>query len=97
MIKIYRAMCKKEFEGRCSKFPFSWISKNKWFSDKYEFILGRVRDGEFNNSKFKDGAYDIIVEYTVKDIGMFRRVSANELMLNLKDANKVRVIEIKVL
>lgn len=97
MIKIYRAMCEDEFSGRCAKFPFSWNSKNKWFTDNYKFILSRVRDGEFNNSKFKGDAYSVIVEYAVEDVSMFRRVSDNELMLNVKDANKVKVVEIRVL
>ena len=97
MIKIYRAMCEAEFNGRCVKFPFSWNSKNKWFTDNYEFILSRVRDGVFNNSKFRDGTYSVIVEYTLENITAFRRVSDNELMLNVKDANKVKVVEIRVL
>lgn len=97
MIKIYRAMCEAEFNGRCVNFPFSFKSKNKWFTDNYDFALSRVRDGVFNNSKFKQGAYSVIVEYTVEDVSMFRRVSDNELMLNVKDANKVKVDMLRVL
>ena len=81
---IYRAMCDTEYNSVCEKYPLSWNSKCKWFSDDLNFILERVRDGKFNNSKFKDNAYRNIVKYRVKNPSILIRVSDNELMLRRK-------------
>lgn len=81
---IYRAMCDAEYNSVCEKFPLSWSSKCKWFSDDLNFILERVRDGKFNNSKFKDSAYRNIVKYRVRNPDVLIRVSDNELMLRRK-------------
>lgn len=97
-MKLYRAMCKEEFKGRCAKHPFSFSKgKFKWFSDNLDFVTNRVKDGKFNNSKFKKDAYNVLVEYVVDDISCFKRVSNNELMLSVRDVNKVKVFEINVL
>ena len=81
---IYRAMCDREYNSVCEKYPLSWNSKCKWFSDDLNFILERVRDGKFNNSKFKDNAYRNIVKYRVSNPSVLVRVSNNELMLRRK-------------
>ena len=81
---IYRAMCDREYNSVCEKYPLSWNSKCKWFSDDLNFILERVRDGKFNNSKFKDNAYRKIVKYSVMNPNVLVRVSNNELMLKRK-------------
>ena len=81
---IYRAMCDMEYNSVCKKYPLSWNSKCKWFSDDLNFILERVRDGKFNNSKFKDNAYRNIVKYRVMNPNVLIRVSDNELMLRRK-------------
>ena len=81
---IYRAMCDREYDSVCEKYPLSWSSKYKWFSDDLNFILERVRDGKFNNSKFKDNAYRNIVKYHVRNPSVLIRVSDNELMLRRK-------------
>ena len=81
---IYRVMCDTEYSSVCEKYPLSWNSKCKWFSDDLNFILERVRDGKFNNSKFKDNAYRNIVKYCVRNPSVLVRVSDNELMLRRK-------------
>ena len=81
---IYRAMCDTEYNSVCEKYPLSWNNKCKWFSDDLNFILERVRDGKFNNSKFKGNAYRNIVKYRVKNPNVLIRVSDNELMLRRK-------------
>ena len=90
-MKLYRMMSKKEFDSVSSTSPFSWRSKCKWFTDNKDFILSRVTDGKFNNSKFKKDRYTHLVEYTVEDIGVLVRVSNNELMLRIKDEPKLKV------
>ena len=81
---IYRAMCDREYNSICEKYPLSWSGKCKWFSDDLNFILERVRDGKFNNSKFKGNAYRNIVKYRVRNPSILIRVSDNELMLRRK-------------
>ena len=95
---IYRAMCEEELEGRCLDYPFSFSKgKFKWFSDDLGFIKDRVRDGSFNNSKFKPEAYAQIVMFVVKDLSRFKRVSNKELMLSVRDANSVKVLSFSVI
>lgn len=97
MFVIYRAMCDVELIGRCVDYPFSFSKgKYKWFSDDLDFIKQRVRDGVFNNSKFKSGAYKNIVKFIVSDLEYFKRVSNSELMLCVRDVNKVNVIKMTV-
>ena len=77
-------MCNTEYNSVCEKYPLSWNNKCKRFSDDLNFILERVRDGKFNNSKFKDNAYRKIVKYRVKNPSILIRVSNSELMLRRK-------------
>lgn len=95
---IYRAMCEEELEGRCLDYPFSFSKgKFKWFSDDLGFIKQRVKDGSFNNSKFKPDAYKYVVKFIIKDLGRFKRVSDKELMLSVRDANNVKVLGFNVI
>ena len=52
LMKLYRLMCKAEYDMVDNTSPFSWQSKAKWFSDDIEFIKSMVSDGKFNNSCF---------------------------------------------
>lgn len=93
---IYRAMCDREYNSICEKYPLSWNSKCKWFSDDLIFILERVRDGKFNNSKFKDNAYRNIVKYRAGNPSVLVRVSDNELMLRRKSQPLVGIEFVEV-
>ena len=93
---IYRAMCDREYNSVCERYPLSWNSRCKWFSDDLNFILDRVRDGKFNNSKFKDNAYCNIVKYHVRNPSVFVRVSDNELMLRRKSQPLVGIEFVEV-
>ena len=91
-MKLYRLMCKAEYDRVDSTSPFSWQSKAKWFSDDIEFIKSRVSDGKFNNSSFVDGRYDYLVVYDIADNNdKLKRVSDKEVMLYRKDAPMVKV------
>lgn len=95
---IYRAMCEEELKGRCLDYPFSFSKgKFKWFSDDLDFIKQRVRDGSFNNSKFKVDAYKHVVEFVIEDLGRFKRVSDKELMLSVRDSNNVKVLSFDII
>ena len=91
-MKLYRLMCKAEYDRVDNTSPFSWQSKAKWFSDDIEFIKTRVSDGKFNNSGFVDGRYDYLIIYDIiDDNDKLKRVSNKEVMLYRKDAPMVKV------
>ena len=91
-MRLYRLMCKAEYDRVDNTSPFSWQSKAKWFSDDIEFIKSRVGDGKFNNSNFVDGRYEYLVVYDVTDDNdKLKHVSDKEVMLYRKDAPMVKV------
>ena len=91
-MKLYRLMCKAEYDRVDNTSPFSWQSKAKWFSDDIEFIKSRVSDGKFNNSGFVEGRYDYLVVYDVTDNNdKLKRVSDKEVMLYRKDVPTIKV------
>ncbi len=88
---LYRAMCDEEFANISHFAPLSWNSKNKWFGTK-EFVLTRVKDGVFNNSKFVSDRYRHIVEYEVES-GHEHLINCgkNEYMLNVRKSPLVKI------
>ena len=91
-MKLYRMMCKAEYDRADDKSPFSWQSKAKWFSDDIEFIKSRVCDGKFNNSGVAEGRYQFLVVYDISDNNeKLKRVSNKEVMLYRKDAPMIKV------
>ena len=91
-MKLYRLMCKAEYDRVDDKSPFSWQSKAKWFSDDIEFIKSRVSDGKFNNSDVVEVRYQFLVVYDVTDgNSKLKRVSNKEVMLYRKDAPMIKV------
>ena len=92
-LRVYRRMCKQEYDSVCEKFPFSWNKGCKWFTDDINF-LQRVNDKKFNNSTFIKGRYDYLIEYEVESIDKFERVSNFELMLRRKFAHMIKVISV---
>ena len=95
---VFRAMCNEEYE-RTIKLGCADFSKKrfKWFSNNINFILDRVGDGKFNNSKFKDNAYRNIVKYHVRNPSVLIRVSDNELMLRRKSQPLVGIEFVELL
>ena len=97
-MKLYRLMCKAEYDRVDNTSPFSWQSKAKWFSDDIEFIKSRVSDGKFNNSGFVEGRYDYLVVYdVVDDNDKLKRISDKEVMLYRKDAPMIKMNSINKL
>ena len=74
----------------------SWNSRFKWFSPDINFIQNRVRDGKFNNSKFCQNRYSILVEFDVENVEPFKK-SNFEWMLDRRVANQVKINSIRVL
>lgn len=94
MITLYRLMCKEEFDGVSEFQPFAWKSRFKWFTDTMIF-LKRVKDGNFNNSKFKPGRYEYLVIYEIEDSWALHKVSNHEFMLRREKQPFVIVKSIK--
>lgn len=60
---IYRAMCQEEFEKTILYNKPHFIKRYKWFSPDLNFILGRVKDGNFNNSLYNKHKYEFICSF----------------------------------
>lgn len=57
--------------------------KTKWFSPSLEFILQRVRDGKFNNSKHCHWRYEYVVEFEA-EIEKADWCKWNEIQFNVR-------------
>ena len=65
-MKVFRAMCEKEYElTLASGKPDFSKSRFKWFSPHLDFILKRVRDGSFNNSRHCNDRYVKVLEFEI--------------------------------
>lgn len=64
MITLYRAMNKQELDATLNS---GWLqfnrNKEKCFTEDLSFITNRVKDGNFNNSKFIKGRYEHILKF----------------------------------
>lgn len=91
-MKLYRAMCEKEFQDTTRHNMLSWNSKYKWFGTK-EFVFGRVKDGTFNNSKFVVGRYKHVVEFDFDPDSLehLSNCGNNEFMLNVRKSPLVKI------
>ena len=82
---VFRAMCNEEYE-RTIKLGCADFSKKrfKWFSNNINFILDRVGDGQFNNSKFCPDRYTRIVEFSIDDkyVSKLDHISKNEIQVD---------------
>lgn len=83
-------MCKEEFQNTTDN-RFSWNSRFKWFSSDKDFIVNRVKDGKFNNSRFIADRYSILVEIGVEDFAHFNQLNRQELMLDRRRANQIKI------
>lgn len=95
-MKLYRAMCKQELDRTLKFNSLDWNSKYKWFGS-YEFVKSRVKDGNFNNSKFKTDRYACLLEITVDDSSLsYFKFNGKEYMLCVRDVPMVKILEFKV-
>lgn len=60
---IYRAMCEEEFIKTMKYKVPNFKKRFKWFSTNIDFIVNRVKDGKFNNSKFEQSRYTHVIEF----------------------------------
>lgn len=86
-------MCDQEFSQISENYPLAWNSRFKWFGPM-EFVLDRVKDGKFNNSKFVGDRYKNVVEYeVVSGLEHFKMCGHKEFML---DVRKTPLVKIKL-
>lgn len=64
---LYRAMCEEEYKQtlKLRKPDFS-LKRFKYFSPSYDFILSRVKDGSFNNSRFVKDRYKYLMAFNIE-------------------------------
>ena len=87
MITLYRVMCKEEYDKTSETFLQYFRNKEKPFGTK-EFILNRVCDGKFNNSKFKPKYIHLIqIEFNEKYKQQFHKWGNNEMLLMNRKSN----------
>lgn len=60
-MRIYRAMCKEEYDDTLRHGKPSFTRRYKWFSHDLDWIRERVQDGKFNNSKYKKDRYEYLL------------------------------------
>ncbi len=83
-------MCNQEADETLRFNNLSWHSKKKWFGT-YEFVTSRVKDGKFNNSKFKPVRYNRLLEFTItSSLDIFDKCGYNEFMLDIRKANNLK-------
>lgn len=90
---IYRAMCKEEYERTIERGSPDFYKRYKWFSPNLDWINSRVRDGKFNNSKFKQGAYDYVVTFEW-DGEKADRTTTNEIQFDRRSNPNIRVVRV---
>lgn len=90
---IYRAMCKEEY-NRTIKYKIpDFRNRFKWFSTNLEFILTRVQDGKFNNSKYKQNRYDYILEFEC-DGTQADWINTNEIQFDRRKNPNIKFIKL---
>jgi len=87
---IYRMCCQEEFEDIINK-P-SLRSRFQFYATNIEWLIERVCDGNFNNSKFKPSKYAHLVVFEISNIDLkhFRKQGINELILDRRDINLIQ-------
>ena len=88
---IYRAMCKEEWYKTEQRGSPDFHKRYKWFSPSLEWIHYRVRDGRFNNSSFKQGAYDYVAAFEW-DGERVDRATTNELQFDRRRNPNIKLI-----
>lgn len=90
---VYRAMCSEEF-ARTVKFgkaDFS-LRRFKWFAIDIDFILNRVLDKRFNNSKHVPSRYVHIVQFEA-DISKADWIRNSEIQFDVRRNAKISMIK----
>ena len=90
---IYRAMCAEEFVKTCKtgKADFS-RRRFKWFSTNLEFIMNRVLDTQFNNSRHVPSRYVHVVQFEA-DISKSDWIKNSEVQFDVRKNAKILMIK----
>jgi len=90
---IYRAMCREEF-ARTLKFgkaDFS-LRRFKWFATDLDFIMNRVLDKTFNNSRHVPDRYVHIVQFEA-DVSKADWIRNHEIQFDVRRNAKILMIQ----
>lgn len=87
---IYRAMCEEEYLNTIKyKKPDFSLKRFKWFSPSLEFIITRVKDGSFNNSRHCKNRYKYIMSFEIYQLLM---TNYNEIQVDRRSNIKIDLI-----
>ena len=86
-------MCPDELKETINNGSPSFHKRFKWFSDNIEFITNRVKDGQFNNSKYVEDRYKHIVMFEA-DTTTARSVSQHELQFDRRRNPLIKFIKV---
>ena len=90
---IYRAMCHEEMVKTINNGYASFDTKRyKWFSQNLEFIVNRVMDKKFNNSKFKSHRYTYLLEFEWNGNNC-DFISTNEIQFDRRKNPKIKFVK----
>lgn len=93
---VYRAMSELEYQKTLSSREADFtLSRFKWFSPCIGFVLGRVCDGSFNNSKFKSDRYTRIVSFEFDDkyLEKVDYVSQREIQIDRRRNIPIKLVD----
>jgi len=93
---IYRAMCEEEYLNtiKYNKPDFS-LKRFKWFSPSLEFIISRVKDGSFNNSRFCRDRYKYLMAFEINGYDFLK--DKKEIQIDRRNNIKIDFIREEVI
>jgi hypothetical protein len=89
-------MCEDEF-NRTIKFskPDFTLKRFKYFTTNTDFLFNRVKDGNFNNSKFVKDRYRFVVSFIMSDNELSKvRINKNEIEMDRRKNITCKVLDI---
>lgn len=92
-MKIYRAMGTDELNKTIHLGRPDFLKRFKWFSPNLQWIHTRVRDGKFNNSKFKQDRYEHICEFEWDGNNM-DFISTNEIQFDRRKNPTIKLVKV---
>ena len=85
-------MCEEEFSDTMLYGKAHFHKRFKWFATNLNFVLTRVRDGNFNNSAQAKHRYERIVAFEA-DLTKADWIRGNEIQFDVRRNAKIVVLE----
>jgi hypothetical protein len=98
MITLYRAMCKEELDDMFKNNKLSFKKRFKWFGT-LEFVIFRVKDGKFNNSRLVEDRYKYLVKFMFSESSLqhFSKCGFKEFMLDVRKTPLISLLSFELI